>query len=71
MLFTLAVVALALGVFRLVTPAGWRLWQQATPAGGDHDRPAAAEPARIELPEPEAGTTVPRVADPVATGVGS
>ncbi len=57
--FTLAVVAVALGLFRLVAPAGWRLWQQAEPATKDSDRAqqpqpvvsigaGAGEPAEVE-----------------------
>lgn len=71
-LFTLAVVALALGVFRLVTPAGWRLWQQALPANGERDRGTSPPgPDPIELPESDAEVSLYPVAGPVGTGVGS
>ena len=72
-LFTLAVVALALGLFRLVTPAGWRVWQQAVPgagapeaAGGSGTAPAD-RPARVDVTDAAAGE-IPAVAVAATAG---
>ncbi len=65
--FTLAVVALVLGVFRLVAPPGWRLWQQAT--SQSIDREAAQEPGAAAR-APSEGQQSAGSAHPVAVGVG-
>jgi hypothetical protein len=55
-LFTLAVVGVALGVFRILAPSGWRTWQQVDGRSSKRPGSDAAPTASVSsspLPERE------------------